>query len=264
MGAVRDLPRIATIATMPSRAEGFARVMADMHPQVDHTFVYLDGHAAPPAFLRQMDRVTVFGGDALGGLHSSSRFLCLRSLPGPAVVFSIDDDIAYPPDYTQRLAELLDTLNGQAIVGVHARLLMPPHRSYARDVSTIHFGMKLDKNCHVHELGCGTSAFVSDRLPLDPRRFDDINMDDIIVAIQAQKRGLPRIALAREALWLKPYTEWQEDSLWLQALRDDTQQTRRMHELLSLYGSTQPQPAHQNSAPEPRMAIQAQVGPSLS
>ncbi|MCC6827537.1 MAG: hypothetical protein IT550_04840 [Novosphingobium sp.] len=254
MGAVRELPRIATIATMPSRVQSFAKVMADIHAQVDHTFVYLDGHAAPPAFLDAMDRVTVLHGEALGNLHSSSRFLLLRDLPGPAVVCSIDDDIAYPPDYTDRLVDVLDKLDGRAIIGVHGRVLMPPHGSYARDVSTIHFGMKLDSHCHVHELGCGTCAFVSDRLPLDPRRFPAINMDDIIVAIEAQKRGLPRIAIAREARWLMPYTEWQEDSLWLQALRDDSEQTRHMHELLALYGSTPPRPTARPPAPEPRLA----------
>ena len=115
MGAVRELPRIATIATMPSRVQSFAKVMADIHAQVDHTFVYLDGHAAPPAFLDAMDRVTVLHGEALGNLHSSSRFLLLRDLPGPAVVCSIDDDIAYPPDYTDRLVDVLDKLDGQAI-----------------------------------------------------------------------------------------------------------------------------------------------------
>lgn len=242
MGTVRDLPRIATIATMASRAQSFVKVIADIRPQVDHTFVYLDGYDTVPAFLKEMDRVTVRHAEALGNLHSSSRYLCLRELSRPAIVFSIDDDIAYPSDYTQRLAELLDKLEGGAIVGVHARLWMPPHGSYARDVSTIHFGMKLDNHCHVHELGCGTSAFVSDRLPLDPLRFGDIDMDDVIVAIEAQKRGLPRIAIARQAHWLTPYTEWQEDSLWLQTLRDDSRQTRRMHELLALYGTTPSRP----------------------
>jgi hypothetical protein len=119
-------------------------------------------------------------------------------------------------------------------VGVHGRIFTPPHRSYVRDVRTLHFAAGADRPSHVHELGAGTSAFVSDRLPIDPREWDRTDMDDLIVAIEAQKRGMPRIAVARPAGWLNLAQE-QADSLWARTKRDDSEQSRRMRGLLALY-----------------------------
>lgn len=221
---------------MASRQETFEKVLPVIRAQVDHVFIYLDGYAAAPSFLKDLERITVRHAETVGDLHCSSRFLCLRELAGPAVVVIADDDIVYPPDYVAVLTEMLQRVNGQAIVGVHGRTFMPPHRSYIRDAFMLHFSAGVEPPCHVHELGVGTCAFVSDRFPVDPREWTRNDMDDIIVAIEAQKRGLPRVVVARRAGWLRPYAEGQPDSLWSQTKRDDTEQSRRMRTLLGLYG----------------------------
>ena len=93
----------------------------------------------------------------------------------------------------------------------------------------------LFRSRHVHELGMGTSAFVTDRLPVDPRTWERTDMDDIVMAIEAQRRGLPRVVIPRREGWLTPLLRAGADSLWARTLRDDTEQTRRMRELLALY-----------------------------
>jgi hypothetical protein len=236
MSDVRSLPRVAAIATLASRQETFEKVLPVIRAQVDHVFVYLDGYAAPPAFLEGLDRITVRHAEAVGDLHASSRFLCLRGLAGPAVVAIVDDDIVYPQDYVAVLSEMLQRFDGQAIVGVHGRTFLPPHRSYVTDVFTQHFATGVERPCHVHELGIGTCAFVSDRLPVDPTEWARNDMDDIIVATEAQQRGLPRVVVSRPAGWLKSYAEDQADSLWTRAKKDDTEHSRRMRALLGLYG----------------------------
>ena len=60
-------------------------------------------------------------------------------------------------------------------------------------------------------------------------------MDDIIVATEAQGRGLPRIAVARPADWLKAHLEHQPDSLWAKTEIDDSEHSRCMRALLRLY-----------------------------
>jgi hypothetical protein len=237
MSDIRSLPRIAAMATMASRQATFEQVLPVIRAQVDHVFVYLDGYAAPPAFLAGLDRVTVHHAEAVGDLHCSSRFLCLRELARPAVVVLADDDILYPPDYVATLVEVLGRLEGKAVVGVHGRIFTPPHRSYVNNAMTLHFEAALENACHVHELGSGTSAFVSDRFAVDPRTWDRTDMDDLVVAIEAQKRGLPRIAVARPAGWLKPYAQGQDDSLWVRTKKDDSEQSRRMRGLLGLYAA---------------------------
>lgn len=234
-GAIRSLPRVAAIATLANRLETFRQVLPVIHSQVDHIFVYLDGYSAAPDFLASFDRITVHRAEDVGDLHCSSRFLCLQELNTPAVVVMVDDDIVYPPDYVERLVHFLERIEGQAIVGVHGRIFIPPHQSYARDAATVHFTDRLDQGHHVHELGIGTCAFVSSNFNVDPREWDQTTMDDIIVAIEGQRRGLPRMAVPRSAGWLKPYAESQPDSLWNKTLTDDSEQSRRMRALLGLY-----------------------------
>lgn len=232
---ISSLPRVAAIATMPSRAETFQKVLAAIRPQVDQVFVYLDGYDRPPAFLHGMDQVSVQRAEDQGDLHASSRFLCLQQLSTPAVVAMVDDDIIYPTNYVERLVGVLAEARGQAVVGVHGRIFVPPHLSYVTDAMPLHFGLGLSRHCSVHEVGVGTCAFVSSVLDVDPRRWDRCDMNDITIAVEAQRRGLPRIAIAREANWLQAYAQEQADSLWARTVKDDTEQSRRMRALLGLY-----------------------------
>lgn len=233
--AIGKMQRVAAIATMASRIETFRKVLPSIHRQVEHVFVYLDGYDTPPDFLKSFDRITVCRAEDAGNLHASSRFLCLSQLSSPAVVVLVDDDIDYPQDYVDRLVAVLQQLDGKAIVGVFGRIFLPPHESYTRHANMLHFTHQLTQTSHVHEVGTGTCAFVSSNFEVDPRQWDRYDMDDIIVAIEAQRRGLPRIAVPRSAGWLKAYAENQPDSLWRKTLADDTEQTRRMRALLRLY-----------------------------
>ncbi|HEY5107642.1 MAG TPA: hypothetical protein VII73_12870 [Caulobacteraceae bacterium] len=233
---IADLPRVAVIATLASRAETFQKVLPAIRAQVDGVFIYLDGYAATPPFLRGLADVSVTHCEDVGDLHASSRFLVLQKLTVPSVVVIADDDILYPADYVDRLVFALAQVAGRGIVGVHGRIFLAPYRSYVADARVMHFSHGLTAPCNVHELGTGTCAFVSDRLGLDPRKWDHTGMDDINLAIEAQRQGLPRIAIARAAGWLKAYAQAQPDSLWLRTLRDDAEPSRRMRELLALYG----------------------------
>lgn len=233
--AVSSLPRVASIATLASRTETFREVLAVIRPQVDHVFVYLDGYDTPPDFLRGLDGVSVQRAEDVGDLHVSSRFLCLQQLRTTAVVALVDDDIRYPDNYVETLVAALEQVSGQGVVGVHGRIFLPPHQSYVRDAMQLHYSASLAQPCHVHELGMGTSAFISSILDVDPRRWDRCDMNDITIANEAQRRGLPRIAVARERAWLWPYEQDQPDSLWTKARKDDSEHTRRMRALLGLY-----------------------------
>jgi len=229
------LPKVATMATMPSRRETFEKVLPAIHAQADRVFVFLDGYDGCPDFLNRFERVVVRRADAVGDLHASSRLLCLRELDGPSVVAIVDDDVAYPPDYLSRMTVALERHGGDAIVGVHGRIFTPPHASYARDAIAIHFAHALARPRQVHELGTGTCAFLSDRFSVDPLGFGRGDMDDILLAIAAQKQGLPRFAIARPAGWLKPLAQLQADSLWRRVQADDSAHTERMRDLLRLY-----------------------------
>lgn len=235
IGAIESLPRVATIATHVGRIETFQKVLPVIAAQVNHVFVYLDGYATLPGFLASFRGVTVRRAEVEGNLHASSRLLCLRDLTAPTVVVVVDDDIIYPPDYVERLVAALQQVHGRAVVGVHGRIFLPPHESYVKDAAVLHFAQGLDRAWSVHEVGTGTSAFVSSVLDIDPRAWSRNDMDDVSIAIEAQRRGLWRIAVPRAPGWLTGHAQDQPDSLWRKTLADDTEQSRQMRILLSLY-----------------------------
>src|SRR5262245_31819656 len=84
----------------------------------------------------------------------------------------------------------------------HANCFKPPYQSYVKDRICLNFKEQLETDTDVDELGIGTCAFLSDVFSVDPLEFSHVNMDDIILAIEAERRGLPRIALRRSAGWL--------------------------------------------------------------
>ncbi|HMK88344.1 MAG TPA: glycosyltransferase family A protein [Methylocystis sp.] len=232
---ILSMPRIASIATMPTRLEGFEQALNSMLPQVDHVFVYLDNFQSVPVFLNGNPKISTFRMEELGNLHASSRFLALSRLEKPSILLLFDDDIIYPPDHASTLASVLAEAHGRALVGVHGRVFMPPHVSYIRDALCFHLRAELRQHAHVHELGAGTCAFISSLFDFDVTRWSHNDMDDILLSIEAQKRSIPRVAVRRPAGWLRAQAENQPDSLWEKTKRDDRVQSEQMRFLLKLY-----------------------------
>jgi hypothetical protein len=230
---VRSLPRIGSIATMPSRAESFADILPRLIPQLDRLFVYLDGFSTAPPALERQSKITFFRTEEYGNLHASSRWLPLRFLDRPSIFVVFDDDILYPPDYVATLVEGLAVRGGRAIVGFHANCFRPPYRSYARDRICMNFKEGLEIDTRVDELGSGTCAFLSEMFSVDPHEFPYVNMDDIVLAIEAKRRSLPRVALRRSAGWLTKHPKPQSGNQWQRVLEDDSRQTRLLAQLVS-------------------------------
>jgi hypothetical protein len=230
---VRSLPLVGAIATIPSRVESFADVLSRLVPQVDHLFVYLDGHAAAPSALKQQSKLTIFHAEKCGNLHASSRLLPMTFLGRPCIFVIFDDDIIYPTDYVETLVEGLAKRGGRAVVGFHGNCFKPPYASYAKDRVNINFKEGLEIDTQVDELGAGTSAFLSENLAIDPREFPYVNMDDLILAIEAERRCLPRICLRRSTGWLAKHPKPQTWNLWSDVLKDDSRETKLLAQLIS-------------------------------
>jgi hypothetical protein len=231
---IKSLPRVGSIATIPSRAESFAEVLPRLLPQLDRLYVYLDGFSALPSALQGQSKIVVFRAEQCGNLHCSSRLLPLTFLDRPSIFVVFDDDILYPPNYVARLIEGLAARRGRAIVGFHGNCFKRPYQSYVKDRVCLNFKQLLASDTEVDELGLGTCAFLSDVFSVDPREFPHNDMDDIVVAIEAERRGLPRIALRRAAGWLPRHPKPQLESLWAKTLQDDSRQTTLLAQLVLL------------------------------
>jgi SEC-C motif len=231
---IASMPRIASMATMPSRLATFARALEDILPQVDRAYVYLDNFPTVPPFLLDRPNIKILHGKDQGDVHGSGKFIPLKRLDVPSIFVTVDDDIKYPANYVDTLVDFLAKTGGRYLVGAHGRTFVPPHLSYVRDAIALPFFGGVAANCHVHELGTGTCAFVSSVLDFDVETWPYHDSQDICLAIEAEKRSIPRISIRRPAGWLRAYAELQPDSLWREALRDDRRQSDMMRTFLKM------------------------------
>ncbi len=229
-----QLPLVGGMATIPSRAESLRIALDGILPQLDHLFLYLDKHSAVPETFIGHSKITPILPEGRQ-LEGTGKFLGLRRLAEPCLYFCFDDDIIYPPSYVAYLASVLRRHRYRALVGVHGNIFRQPVRSYVADRICLHFERGLELECVVDELGTGTLAFHSECINLDPTRWQHMHMSDLMVAIEAMRQEVPRLAVRRPPHFLKAITENQPDSLWLQAQRDDSMQTKLLQAAMAHY-----------------------------
>ena len=129
-----SLPRVGGIATMPSRADTFAVVLAKILPQVEWLYVFFDKYPAIPDIANHPKIVPLHASHA-NDIAGDGKFLGAELHAEPCLYFCFDDDIDYPANYVEVLTRALYRQNLAAVVGLHAISFIPPHRSYMRDPS---------------------------------------------------------------------------------------------------------------------------------
>ncbi|OOZ20715.1 hypothetical protein [Solemya velum gill symbiont] len=93
--------------------------------------------------------------------------------------------------------------------------------------------MAIATESSVHILGTCTTAFNTDTLRLDVRRWKHRNMVDLTFALICTERGIPLKIISREENWVGSQEEnWvgsqeenQSDSIFSELQKDDTVQT---------------------------------------
>lgn len=235
------LPRIGGMASIPTRARDLEQVLARIVPQVERLYLFLHGYDAIPAVARHSRIVPVLA-PADTPFRASGKFHGLLQQTAPCLYFCFDDDILYPPDYVERMAAAVCRYGGRAFVGVHGTDYPEPGTSYARDRRTRPFPKRLRTDRVVDELGFGTVAFASGLMNIDPRRWPHGDMEDLMLAIDAERNGIDRIAIRRPRGWLVPLDQSQPDSLWARTLADDSRQSAQLVELKMLLGRSKRQP----------------------
>ena len=229
------LPRIGGMASIPSRADDLEQVLARIVPQVERLHLFLHGYNAIPAAARHARIVPVLA-PAETPFGASGKFHGLLQQTEPCLYFCFDDDILYPADYVARMTAAILRYGGLALIGVHGTNYPGPGPSYARDRKGRHFASRLRLDRVIDELGSGTVAFPSELLDIDPRRWPHGDMDDLMLAIEAERHKISRIAIRRRRRWLVPLRQEQPDSLWVRTLADDSRQSVQLAELKILMG----------------------------
>ena len=229
------LPRIGGMASIPTRADDLEQVLARIVPQVERLYLFLHGYDAIPAAARH-PRIVPVVAPVDTPLRASGKFYGLLQQTGPCLYFCFDDDILYPPDYVARMTAAIRRYGGLAFVGVHGTSYPGSRTSYTLDRKGRHFASRLRLDRVIDELGSGTVAFPSQLLDIDPRRWPHGDMDDLMLAIEAERHKISRIAIRRRRRWLVPLRQEQPDSLWVRTLADDSRQSVQLAELKILMG----------------------------
>ncbi|WP_298832064.1 FkbM family methyltransferase [uncultured Piscinibacter sp.] len=213
----------ACIASFPPRKDKLREVVARLLPQVDHLYVYLNEYEEVPDFLRH-SRITAELGGKARDLRDNGKFHFMQSLSS-GFVLTVDDDIAYPPDYVETLIRKVDFYERRAVVGLHGTIFAKPIRNYFRGRTLYHFEHELPHDVVVNQLGTGTVAFHTDLLRPDIAEFKTTGMADVWLALACKRIGAPMIAIERQAGYLQSLG-FEESTLFREFRKDDTRQTK--------------------------------------
>ncbi|WP_428415521.1 FkbM family methyltransferase [Methylibium sp.] len=213
----------ACIASYPPRREKLREVVARLLPQVDQLHVYLNEYDEVPDFLRH-SRITVELGGTARNLRDNGKFHFMSSLPS-GFVLTVDDDIAYPPDYVEALIRKVEFYERRAVVGLHGTIFAKPLRNYFRGRTVYHFEHELGNDVVVNQLGTGTVAFHTDLIRPDIAEFKTTGMADVWLALNCKRIGAPMIAVERPAGFLQSLGV-EETTLFREFRKDDSRQTK--------------------------------------
>lgn len=192
---------MAGLASIPERESSLKRVLESLSPQVDKIALSLNDYERVPSFVAGFGNVEptvrpLNGGDA-------EKFAGVDSWAG--VVVTADDDVLYPRDYVQTIVAGLERYDYRAAVSFHGGTTLGWNgsavaASHKRIRCLGHLGAD---DSDVNVLGTGTLAFHTDHVPVWRDLFRTPNMADVYFATHAHVMGIPMVALAHKASWLR-------------------------------------------------------------
>ena len=217
-------PVIASMAAIPARARHLPRVVESLLPQVDRLRVYLNGYSEVPKCLRH-PRVDVARSQDHGDKGDAGKFWWIARTQG--YVFTVDDDIVYPPDYVATYLRAIEGRKRRAVVATHGRTLKRQLRSYYKDSTVFSFGADLARARTVHVAGTGTTGYHSSTLKLTPQHFSTGFMADVHLAVAAKAQGVPLVVLPHRSDWLSMIKL--DDTIYSRFARSDAPQTNLLN-----------------------------------
>lgn len=182
----------AHLATFPERHAQLAEVLARMAPQVDHLTVVLNEYDAVPQSLSAYANVEAVIPDR--DLKDAGKFW---AKPAPDdIVFLIDDDLGYPPDYVSAtLSHIADCDLDRNVFAYQGNAWI--NESGHRRVEAYMFRKPLDAITGAGLVGTGTTCVLGRHLPnlaaMEPAAgFVDVRFCAILSARKILPWVLPR------------------------------------------------------------------------
>lgn len=189
------------MATYPPRKKCLKEVIDTILPQCTKLYIFLNQYKEIPTFLNRK-KVRPILGNKEGNCGDIGKFWFVDQLNG--YYFTVDDDILYPYNYSQKMIAALEYHKRNAVIGVHGCVLNMRHMwNYYRARNLTNYRNGLQKERRVHVIGTGTAAFHTDTFKLSKDCFRVKNMADIWFAVEGQKQKIPFILIQRPSYWLR-------------------------------------------------------------
>lgn len=188
--------KIATMATFPARKEVMLKAIETVVDQVDRLYVCANGYdggldAGPKVEFHYPDRDQKDVGKFVFDVAATD------------LVFLMDDDISYPADYTETMAEHLDRYSAlDGIVGLHGVTYTDLFDGNAANRSVQVFHRSLEQDIFVNQVGTGTVCCWGRQMPDKAFMEGSERFVDVRFAVHQERSNRPRIAVARQSGWL--------------------------------------------------------------
>ncbi len=222
---------IISMATMPERVEALKSTVNSLLPQCDELHIYLNNFTNIPDFLHDYKIICHLSNLCDGDIGDVGKFYGLQNKAG--YLFTVDDDLIYPPDYVQKMISGIKKYN--CPVTLHGRIFKkaPIKKYYSGEsikeaLPCLH-AVKEDKEVQI--AGSGVFAYHSDMINFNIKDFKHINMSDIYCSILCHKAGLNIVVLAHEKGYIKEQKSVDvNNSIWAKQHRNDIIQTTVFNE----------------------------------
>lgn len=166
-------------------------------------------------------------------LGACYKFLKMEQSTG--YYFTVDDDILYPPHYSEFMIERYHKLNKPTIITLHGRKYkkVPIQSYYNSSYYSYHVYRDLAKNCEVHIGGTGVMMINTHNLKIPMSLFSpsEYRMADLCVARFAKANNIPIVCLRHTSTFVQQQS--QDDNIFNQERSNDKYRTQYFNKYIA-------------------------------
>ena len=198
-------PVLASMASIPSRRTMLADAVNSLLAQCDRVRVFLNNYPDVPGFLLH-PRVDVRRSQDWDDRGDAGKMFWLEHDKQPGYRLIADDDLIFPPDFSDVMCGKVAAKGKRAIYATHGVLLRQPVSNYYDNRSraaTFHFGRELPTDRRVHIGATNALCMHSSAVSMRWDDFKYCNSADVWLALHAQQNDLQVLTPARRKNWVR-------------------------------------------------------------
>lgn len=228
---------IACLATIPGREESLAKCLASLRPQVDEIRVICHDVEDPPDVVRELADEWICEPDRFG---SAAKLRWSREVSG--LYLGCDDDLLYPPDYTETMLRWVRRWRGRAICAIGGRVFEGNANTYPTDGRQAGYPIGGNAGEWVNYPNAAGIAFDT-RLNV-PSIIPEKNQEEAYLAIWAQANAVPVWLVPKPKGWIRWLLEPKNPgpTIWESERSSGYQERQRLMAEPSARGWTMPVP----------------------